>query len=100
MTGGWQKNTLLIVLPPSCYLAAATAVAQTKEVRRVLIFNDLELSRHQDCCHGSSYPCFLRSRVTRLNSYNESLRQLCFQTKLPSQIRNSYIRKYETASRT
>jgi len=98
MTGGWQKGATLVVLAAATLLPIQpAAVAQNKEVRRVLIFNDLgTVASPGIAAMDQAIHAALQESPYQIELYNESLETTLFPDEASQrQIRDSYIRKYQ-----
>jgi len=92
-----QTERFAIVLLVVFFLLPQVAVAQMKEVRRVLIFNDLStVASPGIALMDQAIHARLQESPYQIELYNESLESTLFSDEASQrQIRDGYIRKYE-----
>ena len=97
MHDGWLAKKAAILAASVLLLLQPAAVAQTKDVRRVLIFNDLgTVASPGIAAMDQAINAGLEESPYQIELYNESLETTLFSDEASQrQIRDSYIRKYQ-----
>ena len=98
MTDSWPKKAAPVILAFVCFLLVQpAAVARSKQVRRVLIINDLStVASPGYAAMDEAINAVLQESPYQIELYSESLEATLFSDDASQrEIRNGYIRKYE-----